>query len=71
MTVDRLVHLFAGVMILLGIALSRYNDENWIFLSIFVAASLAQSGITTLCPLGIVLEKLGIPSDVKDGQQSD
>lgn len=62
MTVNRLVRFIAGTMILLGIVLSRYGDENWIWLSVLVGTSLAQSGLTTICPLGIVLGKIGIPS---------
>ena len=63
MTVDRIVHLMAGLMVLLSIALAHFVHPYWIGLAAFVGFNLAQSGITNLCPLASILRKLG----VKDG----
>ncbi len=63
MTVDRIVHLMAGLMVLLGIALAHFVHPYWIGLTAFVGFNLAQSGITNLCPLASILRKFG----VKDG----
>ncbi len=63
MTVDKTVHLVAGSMILLSIALAHFVHPNWIALAGFVGINLAQSGITNFCPLATILKKAGM----KDG----
>ena len=59
MTVTRIVHLVAGSMVMISIALAHFVHPNWIGLAAFVGFNLAQSGITNLCPLTIILKKLG------------
>ncbi|MCW8964270.1 MAG: DUF2892 domain-containing protein [Gammaproteobacteria bacterium] len=61
MTVDRYVRLFAGIMILISVALTIYVHTYWAGLTIFVGLNLAQSGLTNLCPLAIILKKMGVP----------
>ena len=61
MTVDRIVHLVAGCMILCSIALAHWVDPTWLWLGVFVGVNLAQSGLTTFCPLSSVLRKIGVP----------
>jgi len=61
MTVDRYVRLFAGLMILIGIALTHYVHPYWVGLTIFVGANLFQSGFTNMCPLSVILRKMGVP----------
>ncbi|RDH90883.1 MAG: DUF2892 domain-containing protein [endosymbiont of Seepiophila jonesi] len=61
MTIDRIVRLMAGVMILLSLALTHYVHPYWAFLTLFVGANLMQSGITNICPLSSVLKKFGVP----------
>jgi hypothetical protein len=61
MTVDRIVHLVAGSMVLLSIALAHFVHFNWIALAIFVGFNLAQSALTNFCPLSIMLKKAGVP----------
>jgi len=60
MTVDRIVHVVVGLMVLLGIALSHFVHPNWIILSAMVAFSILQSGFTGTCPLSFVLKKAGV-----------
>jgi hypothetical protein len=61
MTVDRTVHLMAGLMVLLSIALAHFsNNPAWLWLTAFVGANLAQSGVTGFCPLAFVLKKAGV-----------
>ncbi|WP_419583628.1 YgaP family membrane protein [Thiolapillus sp.] len=62
MTVDRLVRLFAGLMILVSVALTHYVHPYWVILTLFVGANLAQSALTNICPLAAVLKKAGVPS---------
>lgn len=61
MTVDRMVRLIAGMMILVSIALTQYVDPNWVWLTVFVGFNLTQSGLTNICPLAKILKKIGVP----------
>lgn len=61
MNVDRIVHLVAGIMVLVSIALAHYVHPYWIALGIFVGLNLAQSGLTNFCPLASILKRLGVP----------
>ncbi len=65
MTVDRIVHLAAGSMILLSIALANFVHSDWIWLAVFVGANLAQSGLTSFCPLAAMLKKARVPDSSK------
>lgn len=60
MTVDRIVHLVAGFMVLLSIALSHFVHPYWIALGVFVGINLFQSGLTSFCPLASILRKTGV-----------
>ncbi len=60
--VTRMVHIFAGSMILISLALAHYHHPNWIWLTVFVGANLLQSGFTNFCPLTHVLRKAGVAS---------
>lgn len=61
MTVDRIVHLVAGLMVLLGLGLAHYVHDYWLLLPAFVGLNLAQSGLTNFCPLAFMLKKAGVP----------
>ena len=61
MTVNRIVHLIAGLMVLASVGLARYVDPNWAWLAVFVGANLAQSAFTNFCPLSSMLKKAGVP----------
>jgi hypothetical protein len=72
MTVDRLIHVFAGLFILISLALgvpgSPLFVSTWcLAFTAFVGANLLQFGFTQVCPLGIVLKKLGVPESCKAG----
>jgi hypothetical protein len=66
MTVNRYIHLFAGLFIMVSLALgidaSPVFVSHW-FLAVtaFVGANLFQFGITDVCPMGWALKKLGVP----------
>ncbi len=68
MTVDRLIRIFAGSFILLSLALGVqgspiYVSSWWLAFTAFVGANLLQFGFTNVCPLGLILRKLGVPED--------
>ena len=67
MTVNNMVRIIAGFMVLTSIGLGwekspLFMNENWIWLAVFVGANLFQSGITRFCPLDIILKKAGLHS---------
>ena len=66
MTVERYIHLFAGLFILLSLALGVqgspvFVSQWWLAFTAFVGANLFQFGITEMCPMGWMLKKLGVP----------
>jgi hypothetical protein len=66
MTVDRLIHVFAGSFILLSLALGVpgspiHASPWWLAFTALVGVNLLQFGFTRVCPLGWMLKKLGVP----------
>lgn len=64
MRADRIVHIFAGSVILITLLLGApgsplYLSEKWLWVTVFVGANLFQSGITQFCPLEKILKKMG------------
>ncbi len=65
MTVNDLIHVFAGSFILLSLALGVpaspvFHSAYWLWFTAFVGANLLQFGVTKVCPLGWMLKKLGV-----------
>jgi hypothetical protein len=66
MTVERYIRIFAGLSILLSLALGVEGSPLFVSpwalaFTAFVGANLFQYGFTKFCPLGIMLRKLGVP----------
>jgi len=59
---DRLVFAFAGVMVLVSVALSTYVHPYWSLLTIFVGLNLFQASFTGVCPAASLFKKLGAKS---------
>lgn len=59
MKTDSLVRLLAGLMTLLGVALTHFCNPWWLLLPTFVGLNLIQSVFTGFCPPTLVLRKLG------------
>ncbi len=62
MNIDRAIFAFAGVMILVSVALAHYVSPWWLLLTVFVGANLLQSAFTGFCPAAIIFRKLGLKS---------
>ncbi|NTV73278.1 MAG: DUF2892 domain-containing protein [Holophaga sp.] len=62
MNVDRIVHLFAGTMIMISLALGHWVSPWWLLLTLFVGVNLFQSGITNWCLMSRILARLGVPT---------
>ena len=60
MSLDRAVMVFAGVMILVSVALTQLVSPWWWLLTAFVGLNLIQSSFTGFCPAAMVMRKLGI-----------
>jgi len=60
MTIDRAVMAFAGVMILLSLAMSQLHSVNWLWFTAFVGVNVLQSAFTGFCPLANILKFLGL-----------
>jgi len=58
-TIERIVLAFAGIAVLLSLALAHYVNANWLWLTAFVGANLLQSAFTGFCPLAMILKKMG------------
>ena len=66
MTVNRYVRVFAGLFVLLSLALGvqgspLFVSQWWLAFTAFVGFNLFQSGFTNICPLGTILKKIGVP----------
>jgi hypothetical protein len=59
MNIDRLVFAFAGLMILVSVALSQLHSVYWLFLTAFVGLNMFQAAFTGFCPLAKILAKVG------------
>lgn len=59
MSIDRIVMMFAGAMILISLALSQLHHQYWLFFTAFVGANLFQASFTGFCPLAKILKALG------------
>ena len=67
MTIERSIRVFAGLFILLSLALGApgsplFVSGWWLAFTAFVGANLLQFGFTNWCPLGMILKALGVPT---------
>lgn len=60
MNIDRLVFAFAGMMILVSLALGYTVSPYWLLLGAFVGLNMLQAAFTGFCPLAMILRKLGV-----------
>ena len=62
MNIDKAVLFFAGVVVLLGLALGWTVSPYWFLLTAFAGVNMIQASFTGFCPAAIVFRKLGLPS---------
>jgi len=75
MTVENAIRASAGGFILISLALgvqasALFHSVNWLWFTAFVGANLLQSSFTGLCPLEMILKKLGMKSGAACGMPS-
>lgn len=59
MTLDRAVFVFAGIVVLAGLALAHFVSPWWALLSAFAGLNMIQAAFTGFCPAAMALKKLG------------
>ena len=59
MSLDRTVLAFAGVMVLLSVALTLWVSPYFIWFAVFIGANMLQSAFTGFCPAAMAFRKLG------------
>ncbi|SEI45779.1 Protein of unknown function [Allopseudospirillum japonicum] len=62
MNLDKALLAFAGVMVLVSVALTQWVHPNWMWLTIFIGANLVQASFTGFCPAAMIFKKLGLKS---------
>ena len=60
MRMHMLIRRFAGLFVLLSLALSQLHSRHWLWFTAFVGFNLLQSSFANFCPLGMVLRKAGV-----------
>lgn len=60
MNIDRAVFVFAGFVVLLGIALSLAVHPWWLALSGFAGLNMIQAALTGFCPAARFFKALGV-----------
>lgn len=60
MTVHRAITAFAGLMVLLSVALTWWVSPHFVWLTAFVGANLLQSSFTGICPAASVFRAMGL-----------
>ena len=56
---DKVVMRFAGVVVLVSVALAHFVSPYWLLLTVFAGFNLIQASFTGFCPAAIVFKKLG------------
>jgi hypothetical protein len=67
MSLERAVTAFAGVMILISVALTQLVSPWWWLLTAFVGINLLQSSFTGFCPAAMAMRRLGVGKGVAAG----
>ena len=63
MTLERALTAFAGLMVLLSLALTYAVHPAFVWLTAFVGANLFQQSFTGFCPAAVVMRKLGLQTE--------
>ncbi len=62
-TTERALFAFAGIMVLMSVALTVWVHPAFVWLTVFVGANLFQNAFTGFCPATMVMRKLGMKSE--------
>lgn len=65
MTIERIMRIMAGSMVLLSLALAHFTGQidlsnlSWLWFTTFIGLNLLQSGFTGFCPPEFLLKRMG------------
>ena len=59
MSLEHGVEAFAGIMVLLSVALTYFVHPGFVWLTVFVGANLTQQAFTGFCPAAMVMRRIG------------
>ena len=62
MTIERMILLVVGVVVLGSVLLAVYHSPNWLWLTGIMGAHLVQASFTGMCPVVAALKRMGLPS---------
>lgn len=62
MNIDRAVLAFAGIVVLVSVALAHFVSPWWLLLTAFAGLNMFQAAFTGFCPAAMVFKKLGCRS---------
>ncbi len=65
MSIQRIIYLVAGTLVLAGLGLGYFVNPAWLLLAAFVGVNLFQTAFTGFCPLEKILLKAGVGSGAK------
>ena len=60
MSLDRVVMMFAGFMVLLSVLLTAFVSPLFVWFTVFIGVNMIQSSITGFCPAAAIFKKLGV-----------
>jgi len=60
MTIDKAVMAFAGLVVLVSLALAQIQSPLWLFLTAVAGLNLIQASFTGFCPAAVVFKRLGV-----------
>ena len=62
MLIDRVVFAISGALVLGCIALAYLFSSHWLILAAIVGLNMVQAAFTGLCPIAMMLKRLGMTS---------
>ena len=65
MSIERLMSIFVGSMVLLSLGLTWFVHPGFVWLSVFVGLNVIQQAVTGFCPAAMLLKKLGFSSEAE------
>ncbi len=60
MSIDNAVLSFAGLVVLVGLALGWFISPWWFLLTAFAGLNMMQAGITGFCPAAMIFRAIGL-----------
>lgn len=59
MTIDKAVLAFAGIMILVSLALAHWVSPLFLLFTAFIGLNMLQAAFTGFCPAAMIFRKIG------------